>query len=304
MKPILIILLLTCTWAQPPTISFTGDCTIASSLYNKNFDEYYAAKGPAYFLSDMAPILGNTDLSVVNLETTITIAAGVHPINKGYTPAYHFRGDPAYLDILKLGSVKMVSLANNHTYDYGDTGYVRTIHNLDSTKIPHYEYADVVQDTIRGKTVTFIADMGFHFNDSLVAMVKTWHAKSDFVIVSIHWGKEHAYKPCTLQKQIGHALIDAGADLVIGNHPHVLQPIEKYHGKYIAYSLGNFCFGGNSNPQDKLAAIITATLGTPVKLTVTPIKVSSRLDTNDFHPMTVTGKESKTVFERLKWKVQ
>ena len=84
-------------------------------------------------------------------------------------------------------------------------------------------------------------------------------AGAELIIVNFHWGIEREYVPNDTQKTLAHLAVDEGADLVIGHHPHVLQGIEKYKGKYIAYSLGNFCFGGNSNPQDKDTMIFQQT---------------------------------------------
>jgi len=285
MKHTLFILFLTLSTieAQPITISFVGDMTLGSSLYNKSFDIYYREKGPEYFLSGVDSIFKSTDLAVGNLEGVIS------DIGKPNPKKFNFRGKPSYLDILKYGGINVVSTANNHVYDYGDIGFENTLKNLDSSGIDNYGFNKVITKIIRGKKISFIADNGFRYNDTLMGRVQELKKNSDFVVVSMHWGTESSYKPNALQIRIGRNLIDSGADLVIGHHPHVLQPVECYKGKYIAYSLGNFCFGGNSNPREKRSMILICTLSDTIEIKKIPIMISSTDTTNDFHPVIINN---------------
>ena len=99
---------------------------------------------------------------------------------------------------------------------------------------------------------TYELDEGAGIKDSMVANIQRARSEgAQVVLVYIHWGIEREYVPNETQMMLGHAAIDAGADLVVGSHPHVIQGYEKYQDRYIVYSLGNFCFGGNSNPDDK-----------------------------------------------------
>ena len=113
----------------------------------------------------------------------------------------------------------------------------------------------------------------------------------DIVIALMHWGLEGYYRPADNQTVLGQAAIDAGADIVYGSHPHVLQPIEEYNGGYIVYSLGNYVFGGNTNPRDKDTAIVQFTVKRAADGTVTvegweaiPCRLSSVTAYNDFCP--------------------
>ena len=150
---------------------------------------------------------------------------------------------------------------------------------------------------------------GFSAWDVELATVKTQiselKARCDLVIASFHWGKEGKNKANSTQIQYGHAAVDAGADLVLGHHPHVVQGIETYKGKYIAYSVANFCFGGNRNPKDKDTFILQQTfLVTPdsVKdggLMVIPCSISSKKGTNNYQPTPLEGAEAFRILDRI-----
>lgn len=122
----------------------------------------------------------------------------------------------------------------------------------------------------------------------------------------MHWGEEKRFKTTTTQRQYGHAIIDVGADLVLGNHSHVVGEIEKYNGKYIVYSLGNFCFGGNSNPEDKDAFIFQADLCNRRKrrisdggIDIVPCSTSSVSSTNNYQPTPLTGERAAEVLTKI-----
>lgn len=126
---------------------------------------------------------------------------------------------------------------------------------------------------------------------------------AELIIVNFHWGEEREYSPNDTQINLGHLAIDEGADLVIGHHPHVLQGIEKYQGKYIAYSLGNFCFGGNSNPEDKDTIIFQQTFTiekgkakTDDNVNIIPCRISSTTSRNDYCPTPLEGVSRDDLF--------
>ena len=129
---------------------------------------------------------------------------------------------------------------------------------------------------------------------------------AQLVIVSIHWGEEKATAPNDTQTELAHKAIDAGADLVLGTHPHVLQGIEKYNGKYIAYSLGNFCFGGNNNPADKDTVIYRQTftfvdgvMQEDDNMTLIPATISGHDEYNDYQPAIAEGDRKTQIENKL-----
>ena len=134
-------------------------------------------------------------------------------------------------------------------------------------------------------------------------------AGADIVIISFHWGIEGRYQQTGDQRSLAHYAIDNGADMVIGHHPHTLQPIEVYKGRTIAYSLGNFCFGGNRNPKDKDSVILRQSFefhGESLELldipepVVIPVSVSSVKDRNDYRPTVVEGANAERVIKKVK----
>jgi poly-gamma-glutamate synthesis protein (capsule biosynthesis protein) len=279
------------------TISFVGDVTIASPLNRTLFDDAVSENSYAYFLSEVKGIFSKCDMNVANLETVISDSG--NPVPK----RFNFRGKPQYLEILKSGGIQTVSIANNHIFDYDSIGYRNTEMNLNTYGINYYGFEKTFITYIDGIKIGFIADKGFLYNDTLIQKIKAFKDSVDVLVVSMHWGVELARKPCSTQVQIAHEIIDAGADLIIGHHPHVLQPIEKYNGKYIAYSLGNFCFGGNANPRDKSSIILLAHIEkSGINIEAVPVRISSRIDTNNYRPVVVTGKEATGVFSKLKFK--
>jgi poly-gamma-glutamate synthesis protein (capsule biosynthesis protein) len=182
---------------------------------------------------------------------------------------YNFRMHPRFLPTLTGGGIDIVSIANNHIYDYGPRGLLDTISYLDSVGVRHVgagrnsmEAHRPVIDTLRGREVAFLAYYGGGeapgagrsspgvARRDLAEVCRDIRslrdgASSRYIVVILHWGTERATSPDRSQVAFAHALIDAGADAVVGHHPHVLQGIERYGRGVIAYSLGNFLFGGN-----------------------------------------------------------
>ena len=149
-----------------------------------------------------------------------------------------------------------------------------------------------------GVRICFLAFTEWDYSvDDVSARVREEKGGSDIVIVSMHWGEELRARPTDTQVRYGRALIDAGADLVLGSHPHVVGGLEQYKGKYIVYSLGNFCFGGNSNPDDKDTIIFQQTFNvtgagevTDGGINIIPCSISSVPSTNNYQPRPWTAK--------------
>ena len=286
------------------TISAAGDCTLGvDSRYNSSFNYYYSQKGASYFLKDVKSIFSKDDITIVNLEGTLTTST--NRANKTFT----FKGPAKYASILKKGSVEVVNLANNHTMDFGSSGYSDTKNTLKEYKIEYCNGNTIAYKTINGVKVAFL---GFNaLNGVTTQQVKDTiqtakKKKATIIITSFHWGIERDYYPNSTQKNLAHCAISNGASLVIGHHPHVLQGIEKYKGRYILYSLGNFCFGGNTNPSDKDSMIFQQTFyvknGKLLKkndVKVIPCSISSVSSHNNFQPKVLTGNSKKRVIQKI-----
>ena len=291
------------TEPQPETftLTFVGDCTLGcvESSYG-NPASFYQTVGDRYDypLANVAEIFENDDFTLANLEG---------PLTEGGTPAqkqFAFRGPTAYAAILR--GVEAVSLANNHSLDYGYQGLSDTKATLTSAGIAYGGREDTfLYKTDSGLTVgVYCDDFAFdraHIADSIASLRERG---AEVVVCAFHWGQEQVYRPSQNEIDWGHIAIDAGADIVAGHHPHVLQPIEEYNGGVIMYSLGNFCFGGNTWPSDADTAIVqqqiirepdgTIRMG---ERSVIPCSVSSIQGQNNFQPTPLA--EDSAAYDRV-----
>ncbi len=292
------------------TISAAGDASLGNHHqqdYANSFRQMYdQVQDPGYFLGNVYDIFAQDDMTIVNLEGTLTMS---DVIQEGRT--YNIKGDPEYVDILTSGSVEAVSMANNHRWDYGEQGSKDTIAALEAAGIP-YAYDNVVgiYET-KGIRIGFISVNEASQGEAVERYLKDGIAElsdagADLILACCHWGIEQEYYPEDYQRTLGQKCIGWGADLVLGHHPHVLQGVEEYQGKYIVYSLANFCFGANRNPSDKDTMIFqqTFTFVDGVKqedseIRVIPCSVSSVTTRNDYCPTPATGEEAKRIIGRI-----
>ena len=290
------------------TVSTVGDCTLGtdeSFNTSTNFNAYEALNGTSYFFQNVRSILEADDATFANFEGTLTTETARE------SKEYAFKGDPSYTQILTDGSIDVVTLANNHSSDYGAKSLTDTEEALDAAGIDYCIGDKIAVKEVNGIPTAFIGI--YVLNDGMareeqvkqtIAAAKQQGAK--LVIVAFHWGTEKATEPDETQKSLAHTAIDCGADLVVGHHPHVLQAIEYYKGKYIAYSLGNFCFGGNSAPSDMDTMIFQQTftiekgeVQADAAATVVPCSISSTAGYNDYQPTPTEGDASTSVIDRL-----
>lgn len=291
------------------TVSMVGDCTLGTDVnfdQSTSFDAFYQMKNdPGYFFQNVKDIFTADDLTVANMEGTLTTS------NDRQQKTFAFKGNPSYTEILTQGGVEATNLANNHSHDYGDQSYEDTIQYLEADGITTFGYDRTAVMDVKGIKVGLIGI--YELKDGLgrqqqvidtIREVKDQGAQ--VIIVSFHWGTEKSNISDDIQKTLAHLAIDQGADLVVGHHPHVLQGIEKYQGKNIVYSLGNFCFGGNKNPSDKDTMIFQQTFtvenGELVEDDVTniiPCSLSSESGYNNYQPMVLEGSEKERVLQKI-----
>ena len=290
------------------TISSMGDCTLGTDInFNPatSLNAYYNAQGADYFFQYVRPILEKDDLSIVNMEGTLTTE------EQREAKTYAFKADPEYSKILSGSSVEAANLANNHSHDYGSKSYTDTIEFLESDNVATFGFERVKLIELKDIKIglTGIYELADHLDrkeqvkENISALKK---AGAQLIIVNFHWGNEREYVPNEIQKELAHLAIDKGADLVIGHHPHVLQGIEKYKDRYIAYSLGNFCFGGNSNPGDKDTMIFQQTftlkegkLEKTDDVNIIPCSLSTASGYNDYCPIPLDGDEKQRVLDKI-----
>lgn len=291
-------------------ISAVGDCTLGTDKdfeESKNFDTMYANVGDsAYFFQNVKSILEQDDLTIANLEGPLTTSEDEQE------KEFAFRGSPEYVNILKNGSVEATNIANNHIYDYGKQGFDDTITNLNSASITPFGYDMTVVKDINGAKVGLVGIYVLADEMERVPQLKEKIAEvksqgAALTIVTFHWGIEKDNYPNRVQQDLAHMAIDEGADLVVGHHPHVLQGIEKYKGKNIVYSLGNFCFGGNSDPYDYDTMIFQQTFtiqGDKVvaddDVNIIPCSISSEEWYNNYQPTPAQGEEKIRIENKIK----
>ena len=238
------------------------------------------AEGPAMPFAAVGDILGGADITVANLESAIGVTGRAEP------KAYTFRAPPVAAEALALAGIDLVSLANNHSLDYGpeslaetrallagrgilspgagpnrDAAHAPAIIERDGLRIAFLAYVTVPVEgggyDPRSWTATDEAP-GVAWLDipTMVADIETARGDADLVVVLLHFGLEWQLEPSEAQRKQARAAVDAGATLVLGAHPHVLQEVEAYGGGLIAYSLGNFVFDGFWDPANDSAILL------------------------------------------------
>lgn len=283
-SPILLfstgICILTAQTPERVTLLFAGDVTLSDNV------EDHIGTDTSYVFRLWKPGQ-ESDIFMVNLEHPVTTS--VDKVEK----TYNFKMNPAAIGTLKNGGVSLVNCANNHVYDYGFRGIEDTMKNLDSAGVKHVGIGRDLQEArtpvileAKGRRFGFLGyygggdfaataeHSGFapRYEQYIIDDVKSLRKKVDFVVVNFHWGTERASQPDPWQVRLAHRVVEAGADLIVGHHPHVLQGIERYQGKYIAYSLGNFVFGGNTQHTYE-TGVLKVTVGEGVEVELLPVSV-------------------------------
>lgn len=285
------------------TLSAVGDCTLGdaagSELAPGSFHAVFEDHGRDFArpFAGVVSVLSEDDLTIANLETTL----GTHPQRTDLP--FAFRGRPEFAQMLVKGSVEVVNVANNHSNDCGPKGVKETLESLDAAHVAYFGLGHVDERTIHGIQVVNLGYTGGReeIKDGVVKDVKAHKRPDNLVIVTFHWGIEGEHSSNTVQMHLGHAAIDAGADLVLGHHPHVLQGIETYQGKKILYSLGNFVFGGNARPAELDSMIYRARFVLkdgkvePKDDRIIPVSISASHVQNDFAPVLLSGPEAERV---------
>lgn len=290
------------------TVSVVGDCTLGTDEhfnYSRSLNAYYEKYGADYFFQNVKSIFEADDLTIANMEGTFT------NLTTRADKTYAFKGPAEFANIFTAGSVEAVTLANNHSRDYGSQSLIDTKAALDEVGVTHFGYDEVSVTEVKGVKVGLIGIYELIDHTGRAQQVKDNIAKvkeqgADIIIVIFHWGIERDAAPNSHQTTLARLAIDEGADLVCGHHPHVLQGMETYKGKNIVYSLGNFCFGGNSNPSDKDTMIFQQTftitkdgLKEDNVTNIIPCSLSSEKNRNNYQPTPATGEEAERILKKI-----
>lgn len=324
------------------TLTFVaaGDVTLGSH-FQEWIDERIAKDGwsdelvNTYAFENVGTYFRTADVAFVNFEGTLT-ERGAQATKK-----FTFRARPELVNVLVDGGIDVVSFSNNHAWDYGDQGLLDTIHHLSEAGIqqagagrngeeartpavltsngisigflayaavgrydPHQAPTGIEYDTTKPGIAACARDFPCLY-EKVVTDTQKLAEQVDVPVVSFHWGVEKNYEPEEFQVVLAHAAVDAGAKVVLGHHPHVLQGVEVYKGSVIFYSLGNFIFGGNWKPDDLDSIIARLTFeksdnGTRVRSAgVVPIQISDPEDNLFFQPFVFEGAEADRVLNKL-----
>lgn len=252
------------------SLAFGGDV-----MMDSYFADYIHTNGVDYSWTDITPLLNESDISVINLETSVS--------NRGKTSkpkGYGFRSQPHTLEGLSNAGIDLVSLANNHTYDFGEVAFLDTLHHLsdygieysgagkdieeamsvkiierNNLKVGFLNFSEIIPSSkfLASETHAGIANILEENYATVLETINTSKEKCDILCVLVHWGVEYSDTPEEYQIELAHEMIDHGADAIIGHHPHVLQGIEIYKEKPILYSIGNFIFLKKNEQAGKTA---------------------------------------------------
>jgi poly-gamma-glutamate synthesis protein (capsule biosynthesis protein) len=265
----------------------TGDVNLGGRI-----GDVIASRGAAWPWTHVAPVLRDADLAIVNLECAVS--DGGTPLDKEYV----FRGAPSSLPAMAAAGVDVASLGNNHAADYGRDALVDTVRHVraagmtpvgaGSDRDEAYRPAVLRRGGLRIGVVgaSRVLPHGFAATDALpgvasayderrlVAAVQQAGSAADLVVVVVHWGVELATQPNAAQRSLARALVEAGADLVVGHHPHVLQPVERIGDAVVAYSLGNFVFSSGSPAGTRSMILrVIASRGLPLRWEEVPVRI-------------------------------
>lgn len=300
---------------QPPepeivqiTMTFTGDCTFGrnqKASYSGSYDQFYDEYGPDYFFSKVRDIFEADDITVINLEGSLTKS------KDRQDKKWNHKGRPKYVKIMTGSSVEVATMGNNHRLDYGQSGCDETEQVLTENNIT-YCYDDLYAIyEVKGVKVGFVSVNEVYDKKKVEDWLEEgYHYLRDqgcaIVIACPHWGGDHTSKIEDYQIELGHKLIDMGYDLVVGNHPHVLQAIEYYNDKFIVYSLGNFSYGGNKNPPDKDSGLYQQTftlvdgqLQADMNGKFIPCSLSGKTSYNNYRPVVRTGEKAEKILNKM-----
>lgn len=237
------------------TLTFLGDMILANQKGvspSGRFSEYADKYSADYFLEKVKHILSADDFTLANLENVLSDRE-LTPTVKDYDPAFWFKSKTSNINVLTSGSIEGVLLSNNHIMDYGSEGFNDTVQTVTNAGIKYGNDYNIIRLEKNGFRIAIICTglWGQYNVNNAIKNLQSVQSDSDYQIVFFHGGTEKIHAPEQFKINSARAFVDNGADLVVGGHPHVLQPREIYNGVEIIYSVGNFCYGGAFYPENR-----------------------------------------------------
>ena len=264
------------------TILFAGDL-----MLDRGTRDNIEVRGTDNLFGSVHDVISSADFTIANLEC-VACDTTCTPVDKKFT----FRSDPEWLSSLVKNGITHLILANNHSFDFGERGIKQTVLNLkqvgikpigfsqnhDATSAPTIlirgnDSVAIFSSCLLKQNNRFISSGNISDLSEEIRAFKTKHPSCS-LLVCLHWGVEMDTRPKPEQVEQAHQLINAGADVLIGHHPHVVQPIEVYRGKYIIYSIGNFIFDNHHSPANRgILAKLSLSKGRVVSLELVPFNI-------------------------------
>ncbi|MGN1019882.1 MAG: CapA family protein [Aristaeellaceae bacterium] len=292
-------------------LTFGGDAVVGTreSWWNRveAFPAYITRSGMDYPFSGLAKIFAADDLTMVNLECVLKADRRGEDTDK----LYRFRGLPEYTGVLTAGSIELVNIANNHYIDYGTAGKDATRAALEEAGIPYSGYGYTWVWEQDGHRIGFggCRETTYRQNRQIIAQdaAALKEQGCDVIIYACHWGTEYSPGHNALQAEMAQAAADAGVDIVIGTHPHVVQGVDTVDGTLVLWSLGNLMFGGTHDMTtfDGTLAQLRLRFDGDVYIGCTlefiPILTSTSADIglNDFRPVVASGEDRERIWGKI-----
>ncbi|HNX29245.1 MAG TPA: CapA family protein [Syntrophomonadaceae bacterium] len=299
-----------------PDISITA---VGDVMLGRNVDKKITAKGTDYPFRLLDGRLAAADITFGNLESPLSDEGKAL-----YGKSVVFRGDLAMAAVLRQQGFDIMSLANNHAMDYNSEALIETITLLSENGIKSVGAGSDLQEarkaviiTKNGLRVGFLAYTDKYYTDLFIKKsfaaddnkcgvtpldeemimedLAALETQVDITVVSLHWGKEYKDKPTSSDQKLAHDIIDGGAELILGHHPHRIQGVERYKNGLIAYSLGNFIFDQKSMLYMRQSMILDVKLAEQqvIEASITPVLIS------DCQPAILTGSKAATLLKKI-----
>ena len=294
------------------TLTLVGDNsfgTYPETPEHLKFDHVFAANGGdnQYVFKNSLAWFKSDDYTIINAESAFTNAT------KAVNKMWRIKSDPAHVAFLPASGIEAANLANNHTKDYFEVGYEDTLKAFSDHHISVFNDGMPLITTIGDIETIFLgydcrmSQQSPEFLARIVEEVQQYKRPDNLVIVNMHWGVEYRETPVDYQTYFGRTILDAGADIIIGAHPHRLESVELYNGKYIIYSMGDYAFGADPTLLSRMTAMFRLRFAKENDIVVmkgmsiVPTLENSDGSTteNNYQPLPVFGKEAEDIVNEL-----
>ncbi len=301
---------------RPPSADEITIAAVGDIMLGHRAGPYLDREGPGYPFVSVLPVLRQAHVVIGNLESPISLR-GTAVENKKFT----LRAAPVAVAALKAAGIHVVTLANNHTMDFGPLALQDTLTVLGENNILYAGAGMNLEDArapaflkVGDQTLAFLSysltfPLEFYasagrpgtapgYREFVKRDIRKARPKADLVVVSFHWGAELMTTAKDYQRELGRLSIDWGADLVLGHHPHILQELELYRGRLIAYSLGNFVFGSESDKTNTSMILLCTFKGKSlVRIEAVPLDVNNYRVA--YQPRVLTGAKAESVLGEI-----